>query len=49
MRSSPALAQMGDAVDAEIRWPAAFGEIAAVMRQGGAAAEIWAAARPAAG
>ncbi len=33
-----ALAQMGDAVDAEIRWPASFGEIAAVMHQGGAAA-----------
>lgn len=35
-----ALAQMGDAVDAEIRWPAPFSEIAAAMRRGGAAAKF---------
>lgn len=35
-----ALAQMAEAADLEIRWPARFGEIAAAMRQGGAAAKF---------
>ncbi len=35
-----ALAQMGEGVDREIEWPASFGQIAAVMRRGGAAAKF---------
>jgi len=35
-----ALAEMGSAADAEIRWPASFGEIALAMRRGGAAAKF---------
>ncbi len=35
-----ALAQMGDAVDVEIEWPMTFGALAAVMREGGAAAKF---------
>lgn len=35
-----ALAQMGDAVDREIRWPAPFGEISQVMQQNSAVAEF---------
>lgn len=37
---SGAFSLMDDAVDAEICWPAPFGEIAAAMRRGGAAARF---------
>ncbi len=35
-----ALAEMGSAAEAEIRWPAPFAEISAAMRRGGAAAKF---------
>jgi broad specificity phosphatase PhoE len=35
-----ALAQMGDAVDTELQWPAPFGEISQALQRGGAAGQF---------